>query len=363
MTGWYILSAALSFAVSAALTPLIRRLAERWRVVDDPQTAPERKRHTQPIALLGGVSIVLTSLLMWWLLVGAGQMGQVDFPLKYVVGLSLAAILVAVGGARDDRFHLRPSRQLLWPILATLVIIASGIGIGVITNPFGGVIRLDAVRWQIFSWQGVPYVLTLWADLFTFAWLMVAMYTTKLLDGLDGLVSGLGVIGSLIIFLLTLRPEVHQPAVSLLALSLAGACAGFLLFNWHPAKIFLGEGGSLFIGFMLGVMAIISGGKIATALLILGLPILDLAWVVIYRLVVRRTSPFRTADRSHLHFRLLDAGLSVRQSVLILYAVITLFGVSTLFFRGVQKVYALAALVVVMILLASWVVRRARRGV
>lgn len=146
-----------------------------------------------------------------------------------------------------------------------------------------------------------------------------------------------------------------------MALTLAGASAGFLVWNWHPAKIFLGESGSLFIGFTLGVLAIISGGKIATALLILGLPILDLLWVIIQRFR-RRASPLRTADRSHLHFRLLDAGLSTRQTVSMLYAVTATFGLATLIVSGKMKVLVLGLLFFVMVTLVGWVSSRLHRS-
>lgn len=362
MTVWNFGTFILSFALTAAFTAVIIPLARRWRIVDDPASAPERKRHVVPIPLLGGIAVIMTELIVWWVLIKTGHLTSVSLPLKYFFGLTAAALLLAGGGWLDDWRRGSPGQQILWPIFAALAAIASGIGVSFITNPFGGLLYLNTVSIQLFVWHSTPYHLTLWADLFTFLWLMGAMYTTKLLDGLDGLVSGIGVIGALIVFALTLRPEVNQPGIGLLALSLSGACAGFLLFNWNPAKIFLGESGSLFIGFMLGVLSIISGGKIATALLILGLPILDVIFVIIQRWFFRRTSPWRTADRSHLHFRLLDAGLSVRQAVGLLYTVTIVFGLTTLFFHGLAKVYALAGLTLVMIGLVWWVASRPGRS-
>ncbi len=352
-----VLSAA--FALTAGLTPLVGWLARRWGAIDDPNADPGRKRHARPIPLLGGLAIIASvNLVWWWFLVHQGW--APDLPLRQMASLAVASLLIAVGGALDDRFNLPPRAQLLWAIGAVVVTVAAGVGVRFITNPLGGVLYLDRVSWTLFSWHGAAYHLTWWADLFTFVWLLGAMYTTKILDGLDGLVSGLGVIGSLIVFLLTLRPEVNQPGVALMALTLAGAGLGFLVWNWHPARIFLGESGSLFIGFSLGVLSIISGGKIATALLILGLPILDLLWVIVQRLR-RRTSPFATADRLHLHFRLLDADLSVRQCVLLLYGVVAVFGLSTLYARGPWKLVALGGIFAVMLLLVWWIIRRTAR--
>lgn len=362
MTWWYLGTVLTSFVLAVLLTPLIRRIAQKTGTVDDPATDPERKQHARVTPLLGGLAVIVSANLTWLFLLAAGQFDGTEFPAKYVLGLTAASVFLAVGGLLDDRFRLKPGSQFFWATAAVIAVGLAGIGVGFITNPFGGLLYLDQINWDLWTNQnGVAYQLTLWADLFTFIWLLGAMYTTKILDGLDGLVSGVGVIGALIIFLLTQQPFVDQPAVGLIALALAGAAGGFLIFNWHPAKIFLGESGSLFIGFVLGVLSIISGGKIATALLILGLPILDLAWVIFRRVAIRRASPFTTADRSHLHFRLLDAGLSVRQSVMLLYTITIMFGLSTLFVSGPMKVLTLAGNIVILALLAVWVTVRVNR--
>lgn len=347
----------VSFVVAIGITPLCMLIARRYGIVDDPQTAPERKKQARPIPLLGGLAIIVATWVTWLVLWRGGYLADEIVTLKQILSVSVAGGILAVGGVIDDRWHLSARRQIWWVIVAVAIVVAGGIGVTFITNPFGGILDLTAIQWTLVRWHDVPYHLTLWADLFTFVWLLGASYTTKILDGLDGLVSGLGIIGGMIVFLLTLRPEVHQAGVGMIALSLVGASAGFLYWNWHPAKVYLGEAGSLYIGFMLGVVSIISGGKIATALLILGLPILDLLWVMIQR-VRNRRSPFTSADRFHLHFRLLDAGFSVRQSVLIIFSLVTVFGVSTLYVHGAMKVVVLAALGGVMAILVWWVMRR-----
>jgi len=176
------------------------------------------------------------------------------------------------------------------------------------------------------------------------------MYTTKLLDGIDGLVTGVSAIGGLVIFLFTITTKYYQPDIGLAALILTGVCLGFLVFNWHPAKIFLGEGGSLLLGYVLGVLAIISGGKIAITLLIMGIPILDVAWTIIRR-VARGKNPFKFADRGHLHFRLVDSGLGVKKTVLVFYAFALIFGLSGLFLQSRGKMLALIILFAVMIIM------------
>lgn len=357
MSYWYLATFIISAALAFIFTKLVIIYATRRAILDNPAVAPDRKIHQQPTPLLGGLAIIAATWLTWLILVKCGQLIGPEFPAKYLWGLTIAGLLIAIIGYLDDRFQLPARRQIWWVVAAALVVIAAGIGVGYITNPLGGIIYLNQIQITLFRWDGLPYHLTLWADLFTLVWIVGATYTTKILDGLDGLVSGLGVVGSIIVFLLTLQPEVQQPAVALLALSLGGAALGFLFWNWHPAKIFLGEGGSLYIGFILGVLAVISGGKIATALLILGLPILDLLWVIINRWR-HHQSPFTTADRSHLHFRLLAAGLSIRQTVMLLLVLVTIFGFSTLYISGSGKLMALVGILVVMVLLAWWAVRR-----
>jgi len=190
------------------------------------------------------------------------------------------------------------------------------------------------------------------SEAFTFTWLLLMMYTTKLLDGVDGLVSGLAVIGGLVIFLFTATTKYFQPDIALASLIFSGVCLGFLIWNWHPAKIFLGESGSLFLGYVLGVLAIISGGKIAIALLVLGLPLLDLFWTIIRRLAAKK-NPFSSSDRLHLHHRLLDIGLGQKKTVLIFYAFSLFFGLMALFLQSKGKFLAISILVLIMIFLLA----------
>jgi UDP-GlcNAc:undecaprenyl-phosphate/decaprenyl-phosphate GlcNAc-1-phosphate transferase len=179
------------------------------------------------------------------------------------------------------------------------------------------------------------------------------------LDGLDGLVSGVTTIGAIIIFIVSLTWDVPLAGTSALALIVSGLFGGFLIWNFFPAKIFLGEAGSTLAGFLLGILAIISGGKIATALLVMGIPILDAVWVISRRLFLEKTSPTH-ADRKHLHFRLLDAGLSHRQAVLLIYLLVVLFGSLSLYNTTQGKLILLGLVVVTMLVLAAVIIRRHR---
>jgi UDP-GlcNAc:undecaprenyl-phosphate GlcNAc-1-phosphate transferase len=340
----YFFSFIVTFLLAVFLTGLVRRLALKYKIVDEP-TEP-RKIHKKPMPLLGGFAIFLSffGVLAYYVFFTDKILGTEIFA-KNLIGVFLGGALLMIGGFLDDKYKLAPKYQIIWPVLATAVVIVSGVGISQITNPFGGLLHLDSWQKIIFWWQGIPYKITILADLFTFLWLMGMMYTTKFLDGLDGLVSGVSTIGAVIIFFVSLMAEVAQPGTAMLSIIFAGACAGFLVWNFNPAKIFLGEGGSLFTGFILGVLSIIAGGKIATTLLIMGLPILDAA-IVILRRLWNRPKSLVLADQKHLHFRLLDAGMTQRQAVLSLYFVTLAFGTSTLILKSEGKLFALGILAV-----------------
>lgn len=363
MSGWvYAVAALAAAAISGGSVAVVRYFAVRWDIIDRPSLP--RKQHQHPIPLLGGIAVYLgVALPVIGLAFFSPWLVGHNLSLKTLGGVLLAGLLLVVVGAIDDKKNLLARWQVIGPLVAIGIMLVAGLGIRQVTNPFGGVVPLDQWTFILGWWQGVPATITLWADAFTIIWLLGMMYTTKLLDGLDGLVSGLGAIGALMVFLLSSATRWQQPDTALFAAVVAGACVGFTLLNWHPAKIFLGEGGSVLVGFLLGVLAIISGGKIATALLIMGIPILDVVWVIGRRILVERTNPFRTADRKHFHFRLVDAGFSHRQAVLVFYCCALLFGSLTLVLQSSEKIVALGVLLLVMIGLGTVVVLRSHRRV
>lgn len=332
--------AIVAFLVALGVTPAVRMLAWKAGVVDRP--VGPRKLHGREVALLGGLAIYLALVAGIIAALWDGSLPSLHVHAKFLVGIVTAATFLVFGGAIDDAKNISPVRQLLWPLLAVSAVIISGIGVTYVTNPFGGQIFLDRISWNVLWFDGLPYKLTLVADVFTVVWLMGMTYTTKLLDGMDGLVSGVTVIGGLVIAAVSLTRDVAQPDTAVLAFIIAGAFLGFFFFNASPAGIFLGEGGSTLAGFMLGLLAIISGGKIATALLVLGLPLVDAATVIIRRLISRR--PVSAGDRSHLHFRLQDLGFTPAQITLFYCFVAALFGTSTLILQGWEKVAALSVL-------------------
>ncbi len=335
----YLLYFLLALFLSLVITPAVKMLAIFLGILDTPQ-AP-RKTHAKPTPLLGGLAVFLSFFLC---LLAYLKFGNINFqvvPIKFFLGIIFGGLVLIFGGMVDDKYNLPPKILWLFPALASLIIIWSGIGVGIkfISNPFGASISLD------YSLLGIPL-----SAVFVWAWMMGMTFTSKLLDGLDGLAAGIALIGGLTMFALSLGPKINQPVTATLAIIFSGALLGYLFFAFNPASIFLGEGGSTFLGFILGVLAIISGAKIATALLVMGIPILDVAWVIVKRIWYRR-SPF-SGDRQHLHFRLLDIGLSQRQAVLVLYAISAIFGGTAVFLQSMGKLIALGLLLCVMVAVA-----------
>lgn len=346
--GTALLYGLLAFMVTLFTTPAVRALARRFGVIDDPATSPERKLHRQPTPLLGGLAILLGVVVA---VLAAAQHPLALFSVfgsARVLGVVLGTLLVAIGGMLDDVRNLPARTQILFPLFGAILVVGGGIAIEFISNPFGGVLRFDAFRISL-PWN--PGGLPLIGAVLTVGWILSTSYAAKLLDGLDGLVTGIGAIGAFTVYALSVRPPVNQPETAVLAAVLAGACLGFLPWNWHPARIFLGEVGSTGIGFALGTLSVISGGKIATALLILGLPLLDVLWVVLRRALTEGRSPFTTSDRKHLHHRLLALGLSHRAVVALLYGLTAAFGALAVYTAGPRKFAALVLLLVVMALL------------
>lgn len=319
----------ITILLAGALTFLILKISKKFNITDQPDA--KRKLHQGNIPLLGGLAIFLAFFII--LFIFRDKLLTGDLKPGHWLGFFIGAGWLMIGGFLDDKYGLKPAKQFIFPLLAVISVIAGGVEIEKITNPLGGYFYLGFSSAVLIA-----------------CWLLGMMYTTKLLDGLDGLVSGMTAIGALVIFLFTESQKYFQPDIALAALVLAAASLGFLFFNWHPARIFLGEGGSLFLGYALGVLAIISGGKIAIALLVMGLPILDVVWTILRRLSQGK-NPFKFADRQHLHFRLLETGLTVRQAVLLFYAISIVFGLSALFLQSIGKIFALIALAGIMLLI------------
>ncbi|MBW4061340.1 undecaprenyl/decaprenyl-phosphate alpha-N-acetylglucosaminyl 1-phosphate transferase [Candidatus Saccharibacteria bacterium] len=330
----------MAFALTAILTPLVRRFALDHNIIDAPNE--ERKIHKHPIAYLGGVAMFISFAVTALCLMA---------PSRQLTALLIGCGILALIGAIDDIRKLSPWTKLFFQFLAAGIALGGGIGITTISNPLGGTIDLTVGRFGV-SMFGQHFHITPIANFLSILWMVGLANTINFLDGLDGLAGGVSGIGAVIMFLLAISPRVNQPAVALLAIILAGVAFGFLPYNFYPARIFMGDSGSLFLGLVLAMLAIYSGAKLATATLVLGFPIFDAVWAVTRR-IAKGKSPFR-ADRQHFHHLLLDAGLSQRQAVLTLYAVATVFGLVALRAGSFGKLLAFLVLGVFMTSAIAW---------
>ncbi len=309
--------------LSLVLVPWVIQLAHPLGLVDRPG-AP-RRVHTRPVARSGGIAVVSVFLVVS---IGAVALGGLPGVPDPILGTSLLTLLAGsfvalLIGVADDRWDLRARWQLLGQVGLAAGAVALGLTIAVINNPLGtGVIRFGGA---------VAAVLTV-------LWIVGMINSVNFIDGLDGLSSGIGVIAALTLGVISLTTTIGQPFVGLLCFALAGALAGFLRFNFHPARVFLGTGGVMFLGYALAVLSIYGTAKVAVALLVLGVPIIDTFWIIVRRLAAG-SSPFKP-DRGHIHHRLLDLGLTHRQAVLVIYAICAVLGALALALTGSGALYA-----------------------
>jgi len=322
----------LAGLVALLLTPLVRRTVRRHGIVDRPNA---RRINTRPIPRAGGIAIAAAFLGVAVPFVFLNGIAHwVPTPLNIETGDFMAlfggGLAAALIGVLDDLYDLRARWQLLGQILLALLAVALGIGISVVRNPF-----TDGI---------IPFIPAFSVG-FTVFWIVGMINSINWIDGLDGLSTGVALIASITLGLISLTTQVSQPLIGVLCFALAGALAGFLRWNFHPARIFTGTTGVQFVGYTLAVLAILGSAKVAVALLVLGVPIIDTFWIIVGRLWQRR-SPF-TPDRSHIHHRLLDLGLSHRVTVLVIYAICALLGIVALLVQEVAQAYAFISIFIV----------------
>jgi UDP-GlcNAc:undecaprenyl-phosphate GlcNAc-1-phosphate transferase len=321
----YALIFAITLGTALLLTPLVQRLSVRWSVVAHPGG---RRLHQGDIPKLGGLAIFLAwvvgVILIYWLVPPA----EVNDAIR-LRGLVLGSLVVVLGGMLDDWFDLPPWAQFAIQFLGAGVAISHLIFIELFTNPFTGtaVWTTPPLSW-VFSVEGS--LIWIWrplAILFTLLWVVGMINAINWLDGLDGLAAGVCTIAALLFAWHSAR--LGQTTVSLFPMALAGALVGFLFFNFAPARIFLGSAGAYLLGYQMATLSILSPAKLSTALLVMAVPLLDVAWQIFDRLR-RGQSPLH-GDRGHLHFRLSDGGLPTRHIVLGYYFVATAFGLVAIF--------------------------------
>ncbi len=279
---------------------------------------------------------------------------------KQSAGLILSIFALALISFTDDR-HLRlpASFRLVMQALLAFLIFATGTRIYTLTNPLDGIIGESIIKLDtkdIITKAFGP--LPLWSGVFTVFWILLTTNALNWFDGVPGQVSVLSLIGFLTIGFLSISTRVDQPELALLAFILAGLAASGLLFDFPPAKVLMGDTGAMFLGLMLGVLTIYSGGKVATAFLVLGVPLIDL-FLVIARRILKKKSIFEGAQKNeHLHHRLLECGWSERKVIALTVILGSSFGITALFLSTRGKFFAALILLVIMISLSLYTERR-----
>jgi UDP-GlcNAc:undecaprenyl-phosphate GlcNAc-1-phosphate transferase len=333
--GWWQLFLLIAFT-SCIVTGVLFSVAKKRNLMP---AIRDRDVHTARKPRVGGVAM--------WIVAAAALIGIAASPFMHdklsfgsqqflgvdraLWGILIGMALLLLFGLWDDIKSLSPWTQLLGQFLAATAIIWGGVQAEYIRLPFDGILYLNRTTFDLPTWLGGG---TVWvfAALFSYLWVIAMINVMNFFDGLDGLAGSIATTGAAVLFFVCLRLGYVGPAT--LALVVAGVALGFLPWNWHPSKLFMGSVGSQTLGFLLAVTAIISGAKVATAILVLGMPLLD-AIVVIVRRLMAKTSPFK-ADQRHLHHRLLKIGLPVPAVVLLINAVAVIFGLFALRTQNAQ---------------------------
>ena len=319
-------SLVVAFVAAILLTPLVKKLAIKIGAVDAPN---HRKVHARIMPRLGGLAIYFAFLIGYIFL-----KATTGFQTEYGTAILIAATIIVITGVVDDMREISAKAKMLGQFIAALIVVfVGGIQIEVINLPFGGTID--------FGILGIPL---------TILWIVGITNAINLIDGLDGLAAGVSTIAC--ITLAVMAMIMGNGFVIAMASILAAASLGFLVFNFHPAKIFMGDTGALFLGFMISVIALL-GFKNVTIIsfiipiIMLGVPISDTFFAIVRRL--RTGKKWSDPDKSHLHHCLLNKGFTHRQTVLLIYGIAAMFGLAAIIFSMAKLWGALILIAVILI--------------
>lgn len=320
----------VSFAIAAILLLFFVWLNGKKSFCETRKSA--RHVHQSGISRFGGVALIIS-------FIAAILLDDRIVITNPIFGTLIALVVILILGVADDIWQLSWKIQLFFQISIVSFVYALGVRLDYISNPFGGIFLFQDFSGLIFSF------------LIAVVWAVLLMNSMNWLDGLDGISSGIAFIGGATIFFLSLRPEVNQPAVGIISVIFMGSLLAFLLLNFEPAKILAGTSGSMFMGFVLAILAIFAGAKIATTLLVLAVPIIDALWVIGERLQSGKS--IFSADRRHLHYRLLELGWSPRKVCFFYYVITTFIAVLALNTRAVGKTVLFSIFSFVMVVLLT----------
>lgn len=313
------LAVTIAFPIGFIGTVVMRKVANHFEWLAHP--GPGRI-HRRAVPQIGGIAIMVGFIVAAFIAV------PLDFR---TMGMLLGAVVAVGVGLVDDFRDLKPREKLVAQIVAATIPVAFGIQIDGVSSPFGGILFFP-------TFLVIP---------FTIIWITGMMNAINFLDGVDGLASGVVTIGTVVLVVLSM--QLGQPLIATIGLALIAATLGFLPFNFFRASIFLGDSGTHLLGYTIAVLAIIGGAKIATALLVLGIPVLDLAWAIIRRW--RAGSAVTRRDTDHLHHRLLRAGIPQPVVVVAYYSVSAGFGLIALYLDRLEKLIAFAGMAALMVVI------------
>lgn len=323
----------ISFVISLALTPVVIKVGPKLGFLDIPKD--NRRMHKRPMPIAGGIAIYIAATVAI----------LVFIPLnKNILSLLIGSTIILISGLLDDKYSISPKAKIAFQLAAGLMIALSGSQIEFFTN----IISTKEVVWL--KYLSIPV---------TLFWICGITNTVNLIDGLDGLAAGVSLISAVSLMCIALK--MNHVAVAIIAAAIGGSCLGFLPYNFNPAKIFMGDTGALYLGFMLSYISIQGVMKYATTLmifvpvLVLGVPVFDTAFAMIRRYISGKK--IFDADKGHLHHRLLALGLTQRQTVLILYAISLIFGILANVISDFDPVIGIiiSLLIIILIFLVGWI--------
>jgi len=343
----------ISFAISYAATIPTIYIAKKIKLVTDiNRRYHPAHTHKGLIPRGGGISIYLGIFFTTLLLVSIN---------KIIIGILLGSFLMVVVGTLDDYSDISPYIRFASNILISVIVISFGLGIPYISSPFGGVIKLD--QWIItFKLFGMHHLLLI-ADILAVLWLTWTANMVNWSKGVDGQLPGFVGLAGIFLGLLSQKFTAHDISaqmVSLFSFIVAGSYLGFLPFNFYPQQIMPGYGGGALAGFLLGILSILSFGKLGTAILILSIPMMDAVYTIIRRLI-NRQSPFK-ADWGHLHHKLLEIGWGKRRIAVFYWLVTFILGASSLFLKGIEKLIAFITIALLLLIFIFIIERMKKTG-
>lgn len=345
---------AVGFVLSLLLTPIVGKLTAKYGLIDLPShlrksgdSTKDRRIHKKPTPLSGGIAVIVPFVVVSILVLGLD---------RAMVGLMFGVVIMLVAGVIDDKYNLPGKVQFIIQWIAALVVVVSGSSIDSATVPFDGIFSLTWLHLPLLD----PYGLNLPADLITAFWIVLVTNAMNWVNGSDGLAEGVSAIASLAMMFIAV--ELGEPEVAILAAVFTGSMLGFLPFNFYPAKIFSG-GGAPAYGFIIATLAILGSSKFATALIVLAIPLADMIWVLGNRVIKHKTinifKLFSISDKTHLHHRLYDLGLNVKQVAYVEYIFVGIFATIALFTASLEKIGVLAItgtiMLVAFLIINTWV--------